>query len=126
MALEQCLFCNLKRNEISQNDFFFAHWDAYPVSPGHVLIISQEHKESFFELSDQELISLFALTKEAKLKIDHFYSPDAYNFGVNDGTEAGRTISHLHFHLIPRYKGDVFNPNGGIRHIIPEKGFYGK
>jgi diadenosine tetraphosphate (Ap4A) HIT family hydrolase len=122
-----CLFCdkeNQKFRLISENDFCVARWDQFPVSKGHTLIIPKKHITSFFELKENELLEMFALIQEAKVVIENEYKPDGFNIGINDGEAAGRTIHHLHFHLIPRYKGDVESPRGGIRNIIPGKGNY--
>src|SRR3989344_915868 len=122
-----CLFCdkeNQKFKLILENDFCVARWDEFPVSKGHTLIIPKKHTTSFFDLKEEELSKMFSLIKEAKNTIQKEYNPDGFNIGLNDGEAAGRTIHHLHIHLIPRYKGDVDNPRGGIRHIIPGKGDY--
>ncbi len=122
-----CLFCSrekLKSQLIEENDLSIALWDANPVSKGHVLIIPKRHIESFFELEDKELLSMFSLVKLAKRIISEEHHPDGFNIGINDGTAAGRTIHHLHIHLIPRYISDVTDPKGGVRHIIPDKGYY--
>jgi len=122
-----CLFCdkeNQKFKLIVENDFCVARWDANPISKGHALIIPRKHILSFFDLKEVELVKMFSLMKEAKNVIQKEYNPDGFNIGINDGEAAGRTIHHLHIHLIPRYKGDVDNPRGGVRHIIPGKGNY--
>lgn len=98
--------------------------DGYPVSPGHTLIISNRHVESFFDLSAVEQQDLLALLSQAKKELDVTHKPDAYNIGVNDGLAAGQTIPHLHLHLIPRYKGDRPDPKGGVRWIFPDKADY--
>jgi len=125
---KECLFCdysNAERNHILvENDLAYARWDNYAVSKGHAEIVPKRHVESFFDLTDDELSSVYQLAKEAKAQIASLFSPDAYNIGVNDGEAAGRTIHHLHIHIIPRYTGDVENPRGGVRHIIPGKGNY--
>ncbi len=128
MTKDYCLFCDRSNSEkhkiIDENDLFYARWDNFPVSKGHAEIVPKRHIESFFDLTDNELIQLFDLLKKVKGIIQNKYNPDAYNIGINDGEEAGRTIRHLHLHIIPRYKGDVENPRGGIRHIILGKGNY--
>ena len=123
-----CLFCdkdNPEKNRIIlENKLFYARWDNIPVSEGHAEIVPKRHVESFFELTEEELSKMYDLIRKTKEVIDEKYSPSGYNIGVNEGEAAGRTIHHLHMHLIPRYKGDVEDPKGGIRHIIPGKGFY--
>lgn len=128
MPKNYCLFCDRNNSEkhtiIAENDLFYARWDNFPVSKGHSELVPKKHIESFFELDNDELIKLYDLIKKVKKIIKNKYHPDAFNIGINDGEEAGRTIHHLHVHLIPRYKGDVENPRGGVRHIIPGKGNY--
>ena len=128
MSESECLFCDKDNTEkhtiIATNELAYARWDKFPVSNGHAEIVPIRHVESFFDLNDQEVLDIYALAKIAKDVIVAKYQPDAFNLGVNDGEAAGRTVHHLHLHLIPRYNGDVANPRGGIRHIIPGKGNY--
>ena len=98
--------------------------DGYPVSPGHTLIVSRRHVGSFFELSTTERIDLLELTDEAKLDLDREFKPDGYNIGINVGPAAGQTVPHLHIHLIPRYRGDLPDPRGGVRWLFPDKADY--
>jgi len=107
-----------------ENDLFYARWDNFPVSRGHAEIVPHRHVESFFELTEEECEAMFELLKSMKEVIQVRYRPDGFNIGINEGRAAGRTIDHLHIHLIPRYVGDVENPVGGIRNIIPGKGDY--
>jgi diadenosine tetraphosphate (Ap4A) HIT family hydrolase len=119
-----CLFCdkeNQKFQLIAENDFAVARWDQFPVSTGHALIIPKKHVASFFDLTNEEVVKMFSLMGEVKDIIQNQYNPDGFNIGVNDGEAAGRTIHHLHIHLIPRYKGDINQPRGGVRNIIPNK-----
>ena len=109
---------------IAQNNTFFAIYDEFPVSDGHVLIIPKRHVESIFDITREELEDLFDLIRKVRELVDRKYSPDGYNIGVNEGYAAGKTIDHLHIHLIPRYIGDVENPVGGVRNVIPGKGDY--
>jgi len=98
--------------------------DAFPISPGHTLIIPKRHVGSFFELEADERAELLALLDKAKVVADEEFSPQGYNIGINDGAAAGQTVPHLHIHLIPRYQGDRPDPRGGVRWIIPEKADY--
>jgi len=98
--------------------------DAYPISPGHTLIIPKRHVGSFFELSADERSDLLALLDSAKADLDKEFKPQAYNIGINDGAAAGQTVPHLHIHLIPRYEGDRPDPRGGVHWITPEKADY--
>lgn len=124
----KCFFCDIQHAEDKQSFLetsnFFARFDDYPVNPGHCEIISKKHTCSFFELTNEDIAEVYSLLHEAKKIIDRKFNPQAYNVGVNDGVEAGRTIPHLHLHLIPRYTDDVPNPRGGIRHLIPAKADY--
>jgi diadenosine tetraphosphate (Ap4A) HIT family hydrolase len=128
MPEKYCIFCEkMNANEkqfITKNEHFLAWWDENPVTKGHSIVISKKHIESFFELDDEELKSMYSLIKKVKQITDDKHKPDAYNIGINDGEAAGRTIDHLHIHIIPRYQDDVANPRGGVRNIIPEKGDY--
>ncbi len=98
--------------------------DTYAASPGHTLIIPKRHVASFFDLTQEEFAACMDLINEEKKRIDAEYNPDGYNIGVNVGQAAGQSIFHVHIHVIPRYKGDVENPQGGVRHVIPKKGHY--
>src|SRR3989338_5809518 len=122
-----CLFCdkeNQKFKLIAENDFCVARFDEFPVSLGHALVIPKKHIKSFFDITEEEIVKMFSLLREAKKIIQEKYKPDGFNIGINDGEVAGRTIHHLHMHLIPRYAGDIGNPRGGVRNIIPGKGAY--
>ncbi|MDD5291123.1 MAG: HIT family protein [Patescibacteria group bacterium] len=128
MKNDYCLFCDIdnkkKHNIIAENDLFYSRWDNFPVSDGHAEIVPKRHIASFFELTNEEVLQLYDLIKKTKEIIFKKFNPDGYNMGVNEGNAAGRTIDHLHVHLIPRYKGDVEKPQGGIRNVIPGKGIY--
>ncbi|KOF57582.1 MULTISPECIES: HIT family protein [Clostridium] len=114
----ECIFCNYdNENYIAENKYAFAILDKYPVNEGHTLIIAKRHFESLFEATPDEAKAIFSLIHEVKEILDVQYSPQGYNIGVNDGYAAGQTIRHLHVHVIPRYKGDVENPRGGIRNL---------
>ena len=119
------IFYKFKR--IDENDLFFAVRDGYPVTALHTLIIPKRHILSFFELNRSEQDGLFSfLDKQKKSILTVDPSVSAFNIGINDGPEAGRSVDHLHIHLIPRRKGDMDNPRGGVRGVIPEKQKYVK
>ena len=99
-------------------------FDDFPVNPGHFEVIPKRHVPTIFDTTNEEKLAIFDLINEAKKLIDKKYKPDGYNIGINNGESAGQTVMHLHVHLIPRFKGDVENPRGGIRGIIPEKQNY--
>ena len=119
-----CLFCKDPRGVSVQNELAYSARDSYPASPGHTLVIPRRHVASFFELTPEEVAACMDLIREEKGILDQEYNPDGYNIGVNAGAAAGQSIFHVHIHLIPRYKGDVENPQGGVRHVIPKKGHY--
>ncbi len=127
---DTCIFCEKNFPEESgiffENNAYYSKWEKYPVSPGHVLIVSQRHAGSIFDLTSDEFSQMQEAIIQAKKIVDKKYEPDGYNIGINDGKAAGQTIPHLHIHLIPRYNGDINNPIGGVRNIIPEKGDYTK
>jgi len=109
---------------LHDSQYFFIVPDKYPVSSGHLLIITKEPRLDFFDLSDEEKKELPDLITTAKSLIEEKYSPTGYNIGMNCGASAGQTVFHFHCHVIPRQKGDVKNPRGGIRNVIPGMGDY--
>ena len=149
-----CKIYEQKSDVLFENDKFFVILDKFPVNPGHMLIIPIKHIESIEDLSDNDLFYLKKAISKSKefiekndlkdlyenlspineksldfienaLKSSYISKkPDGYNFGLNEGEAAGQTISHLHFHLIPRYFNDVPNPTGGIRYVIYDKANY--
>lgn len=125
MTVKPCPFCSLPESRIlDSNEVGWVIRDAYPVSPGHTLVIPKRHVGSFFELAEKERAELFALVTSAKMQIDAEHRPSAYNIGINDGPAAGQTVPHLHIHLIPRYDGDRHDPRGGVRWLFPDKADY--
>ncbi|MCD6500619.1 HIT family protein [bacterium] len=159
--MTSCIFCKIykaKEGVIYENKFFYAQFDAFPVSPGHAEVIPIRHVTSFLELTEKEWMSLKSTISKVieiieKTNLKELYEkflqdplnekseqfckkmlthigiekkPDGYNIGVNEGEAAGRTIDHLHIHIIPRYSGDVKDYVGGIRHVIPGMGNYRK
>ena len=120
-----CPFCNLPAERIlAANEHGVVIRDAYPVSPGHSLIISRRHAGSFFDLSPAGRAGLMALLEAEKNQLDEEYQPDGYNIGINDGASAGQTVPHVHIHLIPRYVGDAADPRGGVRWVLPNQAKY--
>ena len=116
--MASCIFCIKPETEIlAENDLALAFYDKYPVNEGHVLVIPRRHVESYFEATPKELAAVNKLLFEVRDKLDTRLSPDGYNIGVNVGGAAGQTIFHLHVHIIPRYRGDVPDPRGGVRRI---------
>lgn len=125
-AVEKCPFCRyiMLRDPVAGNDTFLALFDRYPVSQGHVLLIPRRHAADLFNLSLQEQSDLFSLLREVRQILDGRFHPDGYNVGINIGEAAGQTVGHLHVHVIPRYGGDVPDPEGGVRSVIPERAKY--
>ena len=123
MDKNPCVFCSC-REYVSENKLAFAIYDKYPVSPGHILIIPKRHVSSFFATTAEEEVALLDLLAECREVLIHERQPDGFNIGINDGQPAGQTVMHLHIHLIPRYTGDIENPKGGVRGVIPEKRVY--
>jgi diadenosine tetraphosphate (Ap4A) HIT family hydrolase len=119
-----CLFCREPRGVSRKNELAYSARDSYAVSPGHTLVSPRRHVASFFELTPEEINACMALINEERMLLDEEFKPDGYNIGVNIGSAAGQSIFHVHIHIIPRYKGDVENPQGGVRHVIPRKGHY--
>jgi len=117
-----CIFCDCQYNGLRVypiTKFFFLKFDACPVSKGHALIIPKRHCKDIFELTHLEWEDLRLAIHNAKTLIDYKHHPDGYNIGANCGAHAGQTIFHFHLHVIPRYKGDVENPRGGVRNLKP-------
>ena len=123
--MSTCPFCTLPAERIihtSQHGLIIR--DGFPITPGHTLIIPRRHVDSFFNLTADEKLDLLGLLEIAKADVDAEFKPDSYNVGINDGPAAGQTVPHLHIHLIPRYTGDVADPRGGVRWIIPDMADY--
>ena len=121
----QCPFCALpEARALFRNDSAIAFRDAYPVAPGHTLVIPARHVPSFFDTTSDERESMLDLLEAAKKQLQLEFGPAGYNIGINDGAAAGQTVDHLHIHLIPRYRGDRPDPRGGVRWVIPEKADY--
>lgn len=119
----KCLFCQIHDPEVNEilieGDEIYVRWDNFPAAKGHVEVVPKRHVESYFDLTPSEHAEAYALIKQARQRLEEEFHPAAYTIGVNDGRVAGRTIDHLHIHLIPRYHGDVVDPRGGIRHVLP-------
>ena len=118
-----CPFCD-NSFPLLDNGLGYVRFDKYPVSPGHCLVVPRRHVASLFDATRAELAALWALVDLAKAKLDAEYRPDGYNIGVNIGQVAGQSVMHLHIHVIPRYAGDMDNPQGGVRGVIPDKQKY--
>ena len=121
-----CIFCTVSKSDMAhENELAYTSYDTYPVSKHHCLIVPKRHIRDYFELTKEELIACNNLIKKVKneiLKKDQ--SVDGFNLGTNIGKVSGQSIFHCHFHLIPRRDGDVENPQGGVRSVIPDKQHY--
>lgn len=121
----KCIFCELPEERIHyESDLWLVVRDGFPVSPGHTLIIPKRHISDYFEINEHEHATLQSVINITKEKLDTEFNPNGYNIGINCGEAAGQTVFHLHVHLIPRYLGDMDDPKGGVRGVIPEKQKY--
>jgi diadenosine tetraphosphate (Ap4A) HIT family hydrolase len=122
---QPCAFCTLRPDKIlGENEHGVWILDANPVSPGHSLVIPKRHVESFFEATAAEREALLSLLDQAREHVCRTHTPSGYNIGINEGSAAGQTVSHLHVHLIPRFPGDTHDPRGGVRWVIPNRADY--
>jgi diadenosine tetraphosphate (Ap4A) HIT family hydrolase len=124
MAHEECIFCRMDRSLLAETKLSCAFFDGFPITGGHSLVIPKRHVRSIWEMTADEYNDAFSLARTVKDLLLKQFAPDGFNIGVNCGEAAGQTVFHAHIHIIPRYDGDVPNPRGGVRHIIPGKGTY--
>ena len=125
MAGKPCIFCHTGGEKlVAENALAQAVLDTYPVSAGHTLIVPRRHARTIWELTDEEYAACFALVREAQAIIAGRHRPDGFNVGVNCEEAGGQSVWHAHIHLIPRYQGDVPDPRGGVRNVIPHKAHY--
>ena len=113
-----------EKKRLLENEVGFVIYDGYPVSKGHCLIVPHRVYSDYFESTNEEVIGLQKLVLETKKLLDEKFHPDGFNVGINSGETGGQTVPHVHIHLIPRYKGDMENPRGGVRGVIPSKQKY--
>ena len=124
---EDCIFCSKTYCKVisSTKHFFIIRDTAYPVTKHHTLIITHRHVNDFFDLTKDEMKDLNEVLKKQKKELKNLDKEiSAFNVGVNIGKDAGQSIMHCHIHLIPRRKGDIEDPRGGVRGVIPEKQKY--
>ena len=119
-----CIFCRPERTILLVSKLSLAVLDEFPVSKGHALVVPKRHAATIWDLTDSEYTDLYRLVRDVKELLVERFSPDGFNVGANCGEAAGQSVWHAHVHVIPRYKGDVQDPKGGVRHVIPLKGFY--
>jgi diadenosine tetraphosphate (Ap4A) HIT family hydrolase len=124
--MDTCRFCD----RVSAGDFDFANDravafpDSYPLSSGHTLVIPRKHEADLFELDADTRAGIWKLVDAVQAHLAETLAPDGFNIGVNVRPAAGQTISHAHVHIIPRTSGDVKDPRGGVRWVIPDKAAY--
>jgi diadenosine tetraphosphate (Ap4A) HIT family hydrolase len=125
MDQNSCPFCHLERSRIAlENEAARAFPDAFPVAEGHTLVVPTRHVASLFDLPEVEQAALWRLVALARGRLMDELKPDGFNVGVNDGAAAGQTVMHAHVHVIPRRVGDVADPRGGVRRVVPAKAQY--
>ena len=126
MEKNNCIFCSKEKlNIIYEDDIFFVIRDSFPVTKDHTLIILNNHDKTYFDLIDKDILQLnniLKFQKESLIQNDNTIT--GFNIGINQGESAGQTVMHLHIHLIPRRKGDIEDPRGGVRGVIPSKQKY--
>jgi diadenosine tetraphosphate (Ap4A) HIT family hydrolase len=121
----ECPFCNLSKGRTwLEIGGVVAILDGFPLSEGHTLVIPRRHVVALFDLPEAELLHLWVVVAKVRKILQKKYQPDAFNIGINEGEAAGQTVGHAHVHIIPRRKGDVVDPRGGIRWVIPKKAKY--
>ncbi len=128
MTTEQpCKFCSPSgERTLIKGKLGFVAWDRHPVNIGHFLVIPYRHFSDYFDITEEERNELWSLVESGKKIVEKQYQPDGYNIGINVGKWAGQSIGHLHIHIIPRFKGDVENPQGGVRAVIPGRQRYSR
>jgi diadenosine tetraphosphate (Ap4A) HIT family hydrolase len=121
-----CAFCEriTSGNLLASNELAVVFLDGYPVTPGHSLIIPRRHEANFLALTAAEQAAVWGLVDVVTRQLDAADAPDGYNIGVNVGEAAGQTIAHAHLHVIPRRRGDVPDPRGGVRWVVPDRAAY--
>jgi len=113
-----------EKPRVLENEIGFVVYDAFPVGDGHCLVVPKRVYSNYFDSTPEEIRGLHDLVFKTKQLLDEKFNPDSYNVGINCGEHAGQTVPHVHIHVIPRYKGDMENPRGGVRGVIPEKQKY--
>ncbi len=126
-SVSECPFCRIDPTRVAwSSTLVLALWDAFPVSPGHALIVPSRHVETWSDLTPAEKTAIIEGLDAVRALIDDRHAPDGYNVGFNDGAAAGQTVMHFHMHVIPRYRGDARDPRGGIRWVLGDKAVYWK
>jgi len=125
MTATECPFCQLAEDRIwLQTDSAIALLDNYPVSPGHTLVVPGDHVGALMDLPENEQNEIWSLVARVRKLLLEKFKPDGFNIGINEGKAAGQTVAHAHIHIIPRFNGDVPDPRGGIRWVVPARAKY--
>ena len=123
--MKDCPFCDLAPPSVwLESSSALALWDGFPISEGHTLVVPRRHASSLFDLPFSELSSVWRFVARVRDDLISRFRVDAFNIGVNDGSAAGQTVMHAHIHVVPRREGDVPDPRGGVRWVIPGKAGY--
>lgn len=127
MANDACPFCRriAAGDVVAKGELVTAFPDAFPLSPGHTLVVPLRHEPDFFKLHPDEMIEVLAMATQLHERLRRELGFEGVNVGINVGAVAGQTVAHAHLHLIPRYQGDVANPAGGVRWVVPDKAPFG-
>lgn len=127
LFVSNCPFCPVDPVRIiAESEHALAFRDGYPVSPGHTLVIPRQHAASLFDLPPLVQAGVWQMVATVRVRLVEELHPDGFNVGLNDGAAAGQTVMHAHVHVIPRYKGDVPDPRGGVRWVMSKKAAYWK
>ena len=125
MDQQRCPFCHLETSRITlENDCAVAFPDAFPVTEGHMLVAPKHHIASLFDLPEEDRAAIWRLVAQVRGKLASELRPDGFNVGINDGRAAGQTVLHAPVQVIPRRAGDVVDPRGGVRWVMPAKAQY--
>jgi diadenosine tetraphosphate (Ap4A) HIT family hydrolase len=120
-----CPFCQQSPSDaLCSSDAGFAFFDPYPITEGHTLVVPHRHVGSIYDLPPADQAELHSMVAEARTYLMHRYGVTNFTIGINDGLAAGQTVPHAHIHVIPRRRGDVSDPKGGVRWVIPDKAKY--
>ncbi|MBK9036713.1 MAG: HIT family protein [Myxococcales bacterium] len=123
--MSTCPFCAPEPTRVFHEDALVrALWDAFPVAPGHALIVPRRHVADWFDATDDERVALTRTLDVARAAVQARHPADGFTIGINAGVAAGQTVPHLHVHLIPRVVGDVADPRGGVRWVVPARADY--
>ena len=123
--MHNCPFCTYAPRRVwLESSSTIALWDGYPISEGHTLVVPRRHEESMFDLPGSDFASLWEFVARVRAELSKRFHVQSFTIGVNDGAPAGQTVPHAHIHVVPRRLGDVTDPRGGIRWVIPQKADY--